>query len=144
MIKFKIDSCEISSHNPPFIIAEAGINHNGDVANALEMIKVAKSAGASAIKFQTFKAKEFISDSSLTYTYQSNGEKITESQLELFERCELSENDYNKIKKKCDEEKLIFLSTPQNKSDLDFLLKLNISAIKIGSDDFTNIPLLKS
>ena len=88
MIKFKIDSCEISSHNPPFIIAEAGINHNGDVANALEMIKVAKSAGASAIKFQTFKAKEFISDSSLTYTYQSNGEKITESQLELFERCE--------------------------------------------------------
>lgn len=144
MKKFLIKNHEIYKNGPPFIIAEAGINHNGDVNNVFKMIDVAKNSGVHAIKFQTFKAKEFITDSSLTYTYKSQGKIITESQLELFERCELSEDDYIRIKKKCDDENLIFLSTPQNKSDLDFLLQLDIPAIKVGSDDFTNIPLLKS
>ena len=143
MNKLKINSHEISKENTPFIIAEAGINHNGSVEKAVKMVKTAKNAGVSAIKFQTFKAHEFISDSSLTYTYMSQGKSITESQLDLFKRCELSNDDFYKIKKICDEEKIIFLSTPQNKSDLDFLLELGISAIKVGSDDFTNIPLLK-
>ena len=73
----------------------------------------------------------------------SQGKSITEPQLDLFKRCELSQDDFYKIKKACDDEKIFFLSTPQNKSDLDFLLELGISAIKVGSDDFTNIPLLK-
>ena len=118
-------------------------NWNGSIEKAVKMVKTAKNAGVSAIKFQTFKAHELISDSSLTYTYTSQGKSITESQLDLFKRCELSNDDFYKIKKTCDEEKIIFLSTPQNKSDLDFLLELGISAIKVGSDDFTNIPLLK-
>ena len=143
MNKLKINSHEISKENTPFIIAEAGINHNGSVEKAVKMVKTAKNAGVSAIKFQTFKAHEFISDSSLTYTYTSQGKSITESQLDLFKRCELSNDDFYKIKKTCDDEKIIFLSTPQNKSDLDFLLELGVSAIKVGSDDFTNIPLLK-
>ena len=143
MNKFKINNHEISKENPPFIIAEAGINHNGSVEKAVKMVKTAKNAGVSAIKFQTFKAHEFISNSSLTYTYTSQGESITESQLDLFKRCELSNDDFYKIKKTCDEEKIFFLSTPQNKSDLDFLLELGVSAIKVGSDDFTNLPLLK-
>ena len=143
MNKLKINNHEISKENTPFIIAEAGINHNGSVEKAVKMVKTAKNAGVSAIKFQTFKAHELISDSSLTYTYTSQGKSITESQLDLFKRCELSNDDFYKIKKTCDEEKIIFLSTPQNKSDRDFLLELDISAIKVGSDDFTNIPLLK-
>ena len=143
MNKFKINNHEISKENHPFIIAEAGINHNGSVEKAVKMVKTAKNAGVSAIKFQTFKAHEFISNSSLTYTYTSQGESITESQLDLFKRCELSNDDFYKIKKTCDEEKIFFLSTPQNKSDLDFLLELGVSAIKVGSDDFTNVPLLK-
>ena len=143
MNKLKIDNHEISKENTPFIIAEAGINHNGSVEKAVKMVKTAKNAGVSAIKFQTFKAHEFISNSSLTYTYTSQGESITESQLDLFKRCELSNDDFYKIKKTCDEEKIFFLSTPQNKSDLDFLLELGVSAIKVGSDDFTNLPLLK-
>jgi len=143
MNKFKINNHEISKENPPFIIAEAGINHNGSVEKAVKMVKTAKNAGVSAIKFQTFKAHEFISNSSLTYTYTSQGESITESQLDLFKRCELSNDDFYKIKKTCDEEKIFFLSTPQNKSDLDFLLELGVTAIKVGSDDFTNLPLLK-
>ena len=143
MNKLKINNHEISKENTPFIIAEAGINHNGSVEKAVKMVKMAKNAGVSAIKFQTFKAHEFISNSSLTYTYTSQGESITESQLDLFKRCELSNDDFYKIKKTCDDEKIIFLSTPQNKSDLDFLLELGVSAIKVGSDDFTNLPLLK-
>tara|TARA_B100001105_G_scaffold53161_1_gene40263 strand:- start:30 stop:1070 length:1041 start_codon:yes stop_codon:yes gene_type:complete len=143
MNKLKINNYEISKENSPFIIAEAGINHNGNVERAIEMVRAAKNADVTAIKFQTFKAREFISDSSLTYTYMSQGKSITESQLDLFKRCELSHDDFYKIKKTCDDEKIIFLSTPQNKSDLDFLLELGISAIKVGSDDFTNIPLLK-
>jgi len=143
MNKLKINNYEISKENSPFIIAEAGINHNGNVERAIEMVRAAKNADVTAIKFQTFKADEFISDSSLTYTYMSQGKSITEPQLDLFKRCELSHDDFYKIKKTCDDEKIIFLSTPQNKSDLDFLLELGISAIKVGSDDFTNIPLLK-
>ena len=143
MTEFKINQHTISKNDPPFIIAEAGINHNGDLQKAIEMVKVAKKSGVTAIKFQTFKADEFISDPALTYTYTSQNESITESQLDLFRRCELTENDFYEIKKVCDDENIIFLSTPQNESDLDFLLKLDIPAIKVGSDDFTNLPLLK-
>ena len=144
MNKLKINNHEISKDNPPFVIAEAGINHNGDIDKAKKMVKTAKNSGVDAIKFQTFKADEFITDSSLKITYQSQGSTITESQLELFKRCELSEIEFFEIKKTCDEENILFLSTPQNKSDLDVLLKIGITAIKVGSDDFTNIPLLKS
>ena len=105
MNKLKINNHEISKENTPFIIAEAGINHNGSVEKAVKMVKTAKNAGVSAIKFQTFKAHELISDSSLTYTYTSQGKSITESQLDLFKRCELSNDDFYKIKKICDEEK---------------------------------------
>ena len=132
MNKFKIKNYEISKSNEPFIIAEAGINHNGNLKNALEMIKVAKNTGVNAIKFQTFKAEEFIIDSSLTYTYTSQGKSITESQLDLFKRCELSKDEFREIKKVCDDEGIIFLSTPQNESDFDFLVELGVPAIKVG------------
>ncbi|MGQ0376802.1 MAG: N-acetylneuraminate synthase family protein [Nitrososphaerota archaeon] len=127
----------------PFIVAEAGLNHNGEIQKAFEMIKVAKEAGVNAIKFQTFKASEFIADTTLTYTYLSRGKKITEPQLELFKRCEFSREDWFKIKEKCDKEKIMFLSTPENRSDLDLLLEIGIPAIKVGSDELINLPLLK-
>ena len=113
MTKIKLNNQSIGHDCQPFIIAEAGINHNGDIQNALDMIDVAKVAGADAIKFQTFEASGIVTDSSLTFTYKSQGKEI------------------------------LFLSTPENRSDLDLLLELGIPAIKVGSDDFTNIPLLK-
>ena len=133
----------ISSNSIPFTIAEAGLNHNGEIEKAFEMIKIAKTAGVDAIKFQTFKANEIVVDESLTFTYKSQGKMITESQMELFKRCELDRDDFFEIKKACDKEKILFLSTPQNPSDLELLLELGITAIKIGSDDFTNIPLME-
>jgi N,N'-diacetyllegionaminate synthase len=129
---------------PPFIIAEAGINHNGELDKACAMVEVAKEAGADAVKFQTFKAEEFVGDPDLMYTYESQGKEITESMLEMFRRYEFTRDEWVSIKKKCDAEGVIFLSTPQNRSDLDLLLEIGIPAIKVGSDDFANIPLLKS
>jgi N,N'-diacetyllegionaminate synthase len=144
MSHIQIGEWFIGREYPPFIIAEVGINHNGELDKAYAMIKVAKEAGASAVKFQTFKAEEFIGDSSLTFTYQSQGEEITESMLEMFKRYEFTRDAWFKIKQRCDEEEILFLSTPQNRSDLDLLLEVGITAIKVGSDDFTNFPLLKS
>lgn len=143
MPQIRLNNRIIARGNPPFIIAEAGVNHNGDVKNALKMIHVAKISGVDAVKFQTFKAEELVSDTRQMYTYKSQGKEITESMLEMFKRCELSKEDWIKIKKKCDDEKILFLSTPQNRTDLDLLLELGITAIKVGSDDFTNLPLIK-
>jgi len=134
----------IAKDSKPFIIVEAGINHNGQIEMAFEMIKVARKAGADCIKFQTFKAEEFVGDPTQSYTYKSQGKEVTESMLEMFKRYEFSREEWFSIKKKCDEEGIIFLSTPQNVSDLNLLLEIGVEAIKVGSDDFTNIPLLKN
>lgn len=138
-----IGNRKIGPEYKPFIIAEAGINHNGDLETAFKMIEVAKKIGFEAVKFQTFHADEFNIDDTATYTYTSQGKIVTESMLEMFQRYEFSIEEWYKIKKKCDDEHIIFLSTPQNKTDLDILLEIGVPAIKVGSDDFTNIPLVR-
>ncbi len=127
----------------PFIVAEAGINHNGDLRKALQMISLAKKCGANAVKFQTFKAEELCSDKRQLYTYRSQGKLISESMFKMFKRCEFTFDQWRRIKMECDNQEITFLSTPQNRSDLDLLMRLRIPAIKVGSDDFTNLPLLK-
>ena len=127
----------------PFIIAEAGINHNGSLDLAFKMIAAAKEAGADCVKFQTFKANEFVGDPGQMYTYISQGKEITESMLEMFRRYEFNREEWFLIKQKCDEVGILFLSTPQNTTDLELLLELGVESIKVGSDDFTNIPLLR-
>ena len=135
MVKIKLNKHTIGHGCKPFIIAEAGINHNGEIKTAFEMIRVAKNAGVDAIKFQTFKAKEFVGDPNQKYTYRSQGKDVIESMLEMFKRYEFSRDEWFKIKKKCDNEKILFLSTPQNQSDLELLLELSVPAIKVGSDE---------
>lgn len=135
---------EISKNHAPFIIAEVGINHNGNINTALKMIDEAILAGVDAVKFQTFKAEQFCSDSTQLFTYQSQGEEITEPMLDMFKRMELTTQEWKKIKRYCIEKNITFLSTPQNPSDLELLLEIGIDAIKIGSDDFTNLPLIRT
>ena len=127
-----------------FIIAEAGINHGGSLKKAFKLIDQAKTAGANAIKFQTFKAKEVCNDKDQTYTYRSQGKEITESMLEMFERYELPNEAWKILKEESKRVGIQFFSTPQNISDLQILLDIGVPAIKVGSDDFTNLPLLKS
>ena len=107
------------------------------------MIEVAKIAGANAIKFQTFKAEEFCGDKEQQFTYRSQGKEITESMLKMFKRCEFFRTEWFQIKMRCDDREILSLSTPQNRSDLDLLREAGIPVIKVGSDDFTNLPLLK-
>jgi len=140
----QIKDRKINANSEPFIIAEVGINHNGELDKMLEMIEVAKNSGCDCVKFQTFKSAEFVGDKNQTYTYISQGKEITEPMYKMFERVEVKEEYWSIIKNKCDELNIIFMSTPQNKTDLDILLSIEIPAIKVGSDDFVNLPLLRS
>lgn len=142
--KVIIGGCAVGVGCEPFVVAEVGINHNGELDRALEMIHVAKSAGCDAVKFQTFKAMEFVNDPSQMFTYRSQGKELTESMLAMFQRHELPEAAWPVIKAECTKAGIMFFSTPQNRSDLDILLEVGVPAIKVGSDDFTNLPLLKS
>lgn len=127
-----------------FIIAEVGINHNGDLDTAKKMIDVAKECDVDCVKFQTFKADEFVSDPTQTYTYQSQGQDITESMLKMFQRYEFNDEDWIEIIKYCKQKNIIFSSTAQNLSDLNYLFTLTqLPFIKVGSDDLTNIELMK-
>ena len=144
MTEITIAGRKVGTDYPPLIIAEAGINHDGDVQRAIEMVRVAKDAGADVVKFQTFKSEEFVGDANLMFSYRSQGKEVTESMLEMFRRHELNREEWFAVRRECDRIGIIFLSTPQNRSDLDLLLELGIPAVKIGSDDFTNLPLLKS
>ena len=134
----------VGPEHPPYIVAEAGINHNGELATALEMVRVARQAGADAIKFQTFKAAEFVADSQQMFTYRSQGRDVTESMLAMFQRYELPRTAWFTIKAECVRQEIQFISTPQNRSDLELLLEVGVPAVKIGSDDFTNLPLIRS
>ena len=128
---------------PVYIIAEAGINHNGNVDRAKKMISLAKNCGVDAVKFQIFKPEEFVSSPEDVYTYISQGKSVTESMLAMFKRYEFYADDWKEIFRFCQEEKIDFFATPQNPSDLDFLLSLvDVPAIKVGSDDLTNLDLL--
>jgi len=141
--KVKIGERVVGLGECPLVVAEVGINHNGELERALEMIHVAKSAGCDAVKFQTFKAKEFVNDPSQMFTYRSQGKEVTESMLSMFERYELPDGAWGTIKTECEKVGITFFSTPQNRSDLDILCEVGVPAIKVGSDDFTNLPLLK-
>lgn len=142
--KFSIAGRDIGPNSSPFCIAEVGINHNGDLSIAKRMIDAAKAAGADAVKFQTFKAEEFCGDPEQTFTYQSEGKSVTESMLTMFQRYELTSDNWREIKAYCDSVGITFFSTPQNISDLELLLDIGVPAIKIGSDDFTNLQLIRS
>jgi len=140
---FKIGDRKIGLDEPPFCIAEVGINHNGDIDRAFKMIEVAKNSGANAVKFQTFSATEFCGEQQ-QFTYQSQGNTVTESMLEMFQRHEFTREQWFSLKKECDRQGITFMSTPQNRTDLNLLLEVGIPAIKVGSDDLTNIPLIRS
>jgi sialic acid synthase SpsE len=143
MAEVKIGERLVGDGHPPFIVVEAGINHNGDLETAFAMIRLAREAGADVVKFQTFKAKEFVADHTLTYTYTSQGREITEPQIDMFKRHEFSPAQWRAIRDHCAQEGITFLSTAQNPGDLELLLDLGMEAIKVGSDDFTNLPLLR-
>ncbi len=126
-----------------FIIAEAGVNHNGKVELAYKLIDAAKEAGADAVKFQTFKAEKVVSSVASKATYQKkNTENTEESQLEMIKKLELKSEGFKVLKEYCDKKGIIFLSTPFDFESVDVLEPL-VPVYKVASGELINIPLLK-
>lgn len=126
----------------PIIIAEAGVNHNGDIDVALRMVNAAKDAGADYIKFQTFKAERLVTPDGKTADYQKNNCNA-DSQIDMLRKLELSFDDFRKIALYCRETGIGFLSTPFDGESIRFLASLNIDFMKIPSGEITNLPYLR-
>lgn len=144
-MKIKIGNKLISKESPCFIIAEAGVNHNGSVKLAKKLIDKAKEAGVDAVKFQTFKTENIVTIKAKQAKYQMKniGKQESQSQYMMLKRLELSSSDFRNLKRYCDKKKIIFLSTPHSgKKDVDLISKL-CPAIKVGSGDLTNLPILE-
>ena len=125
-----------------FIIAEAGVNHNGSLELAKKLIDAAKHAGVDAVKFQTYHAEDLVTQGSEQAEYQTRNTGRSESQYEMLKRLELTEEDFKDLKEYCDHQGIIFMSTPHTMLAVDFLEAL-VPAYKIGSGDLNNIPLLQ-
>lgn len=125
-----------------FIIAEAGVNHNGDIDIAYKLIDKAVEAKVDAIKFQTFKSEMVVSKYAQQAEYQKKNTGVTESQLEMVKKLELSFKDFRKLKKYCDKKEIIFLSTPFDLESIEFLNSLEIEIFKIPSGEITNLQYL--
>src|SRR6185503_9867857 len=133
----------IGAAQPVFMIAEAGVNHNGDLKLARALIDVAVEAGADAVKFQTFQADRLATPDAPKAEYQLQTTGNAESQFEMLRRLELSEDAHRELQAYCHERGIIFLSTPFDEEAVDLLDELGVPGFKISSGDLTNSPLLE-
>ncbi|HET6977572.1 MAG TPA: N-acetylneuraminate synthase [Pyrinomonadaceae bacterium] len=133
----------IGPQQPVFVIAEAGVNHNGDLKLARDLIDVAVDAGADAVKFQTFRADLLATSEAPKAEYQLQTTGNAESQFEMLQRLELSSDAHRELQAYCRERGILFLSTPFDEESVDLLDALGVPAFKISSGDLTNSPLLE-
>ena len=127
-----------------YIIAEAGVNHNGKLDLALKLCDAAMKSGVDAIKFQTWKTENIVTMTTNLASYQENNISNGEiSQFEMLKKLELSYHDFVTIKDYCEKIGIIFLSTPDDSESLVFLMKLGIDFIKVGSGEVNNTPFLR-
>jgi N-acetylneuraminate synthase len=139
----EMDRYKHSASKKCYIIAEAGVNHNGDIGLAKQLIDAAKDSGSDAVKFQTFKAEEVVCQKAKKARYQIDNTGNLESQYDMIKSLELSYEDFKELKKYADNKGITFLSTPFDCHSADFLDELEIPLFKIPSGDITNIPLLE-
>jgi sialic acid synthase SpsE len=126
-----------------YVIAEIGVNHDGDLGRALEMVDAVAECGADAVKIQTFLAETLVKRDTPKAPYQLETTSSRESQFEMLRRLELSRNDHLLVMTRAQERGLDFLSTPYDRDSLDFLIgDMGVEQIKIASSDITNLPLL--
>lgn len=142
-MNFNIGNFSIKENGRVFIIAEAGVNHNGELEKALQLVNIAADAGADCVKFQTYRPEGVVTDRGGMAKYQQKnlGQKV--SQLEMIKVFELDEDYYELIIQRCKDKGIMFLSTPHGgRQSVDLLESLGIIAYKIGSGDLTNHILL--
>ena len=133
----------ISPSSPTYIIAEAGVNHNGDLGMALELVRAAKDAGADCVKFQTFKAESVATAAAPKAAYQLEVTDRAESQLAMLKKLELPLKHYQEIIALCAQLGIHFMSTPYNHADADFLNDLGVPAFKIASGQLVEWDFLQ-
>ena len=131
--------CQVSV----FIIAEAGINHNGSIALAYKLIDVASASGANAVKFQTFKAENLVTINAQKAEYQKQATNQSESQFKMLKKLELDTNAHKKLINYCKKKDIVFLSTPFDHESIELLDELELQIFKIPSGEITNLTYLR-
>ncbi|MEW6250366.1 MAG: N-acetylneuraminate synthase family protein [Planctomycetota bacterium] len=131
----------VGDNCPVLIVAEAGVNHDGSVDEALRLVDAAAEAGADVVKFQAFRAAELATAAAAAARYQAA--RGAKSQRALLERLELADRDFERIEAHCRARGIEFLVTPFGPADVARLVRLGVSALKIASTDLTNPPLLR-
>ena len=132
----------IGHGQPCFIVAEAGLNHNGDKELAKDIIAAAAESGANCVKFQNYHTEDFISNQTQSYTYTSGKKQVTESMYEMFKRCEIDLDFMILLKETCDRYNVVFSSTPTSQSGINDLVSIGAPMLKNGSDYLTNLELI--
>jgi N-acetylneuraminate synthase len=126
-----------------YVIAEGGVNHNGQIKAALEMVDLAAAAGADAVKFQVFKSENLVTGWAPKADYQNKTTDSAQSQLDMLRKLELHVDDYDRLKERCAEQQIELLVSPFDLPGIDFLADtLNLRALKIPSGEITNGPFL--
>ncbi|MFC1673129.1 N-acetylneuraminate synthase family protein [Pseudomonadota bacterium] len=140
---FTIGQCVLSPGQAPYVVAEIGVNFNGDMELAKQSIAAAASAGADAAKFQTFRADEFMAGSDTIYEYQSAGQTVRESMYEMFKRLELPKSWHQELRGYCNEQGVDFLSSAADTLSAGLLVEVGVPVIKLASEDLINLPLIR-
>ena len=130
-------------NNRVFIIAEAGVNHNGSTDLAKKLVTVAADAGADAVKFQTFRTEKVVSKSAPKAEYQKQMTGSDESQFDMIKKLELDLSAHQELIAYCQKKDILFLSTPFDHESIELLDSLNLSMFKIPSGEITNLPYLR-
>lgn len=133
---------KVGPGHPCFVIAEAGVNHNGDLSLARQLVDVAVQAGADAVKFQTFKADKLATPYAPKAAYQQQTTDAAESQYDMLRRLELSPDVHEELFAYCTAQGILFMSTPFDEDSADFLDELGVAVFKIPSGEITNLPYL--
>jgi N,N'-diacetyllegionaminate synthase len=133
---------QIGPNHPCFFIAEAGVNHNGSLEIALDLVDVAADVGADAVKFQTFKTERLVARNAPKANYQLETTGESESQFEMLKALELPAEAFGQLMARCNERNIVFLSSPFDEKSADLLQELNVPAFKIPSGEITNLPFL--
>lgn len=142
LINLNIGGRRVGQEHPCFIIAEAGVNHNGDINMALDLIDVAARSGADAVKFQTFNAERLATREAPKARYQLETTDLNESQVEMLRKLELTPMMHQQLLTRCQEHGIIFMSSPFDIESADLLDDLEVPAFKIPSGEITNLPYL--
>lgn len=135
-------SAPFGADMPCLVIAEVGINHNGSLDLAKRSIDAAKAAGAGAVKFQNYRTEDFLSDRTLTYSYISRGENVTEPQWDMFKRCELDRAQLHALADHSRNAGILFASTPTGIDGIADLADAGAAFLKNGSDFLSHLPLI--